>query len=116
MTTTTETAPIRVGDVFYASWGYDQTNVDFYQVVGVTASGKSVRLRKIAAERVGEGGGPSEHVRPAIDQFVDDKVLTRRYREGGGTHRGYVKIESWMWAWPTTLDETHSRTGLGWGH
>ena len=26
------------GDIFYESWGYDQTNVNFYQVIRVTAS------------------------------------------------------------------------------
>lgn len=35
---------VEVGDLFVSSWGYDQTNVDVYEVVGVTAS--SVRLMK----------------------------------------------------------------------
>ncbi len=26
---------IHVGDIFYTSWGYDQTNIDFYQVVAL---------------------------------------------------------------------------------
>ena len=41
-------APLKVGDIFYSSWGYDQTNIDFYEVVGVTKSGKSVKIREIA--------------------------------------------------------------------
>ena len=24
---------IKEGDIFYASWGYEQTNIDFYRVV-----------------------------------------------------------------------------------
>jgi hypothetical protein len=28
---------VKVGDFFVSSWGYDQTNVDFYKVVGLTA-------------------------------------------------------------------------------
>ena len=24
----------QIGDIVYSSWGYDQTNVDFYEVVG----------------------------------------------------------------------------------
>lgn len=35
-----------VGDIIYDSWGYDQTNIDFYQVVAVTA--KFVTVRPIA--------------------------------------------------------------------
>ncbi len=26
---------IKAGDIFYCSWGYDQTNIDFYQVIGI---------------------------------------------------------------------------------
>jgi hypothetical protein len=35
----------QVGDVYYASWGYDQTNIDFYQVVARTP--RTVRVRLI---------------------------------------------------------------------
>jgi hypothetical protein len=34
---------IRVGDFFVSSWGYDQTNIDFYKVVAVTAKGVRVQ-------------------------------------------------------------------------
>jgi len=37
--------PVQVGDVFVRSWRYDQTNVDFYVVTSVTASGKSCTVR-----------------------------------------------------------------------
>jgi len=33
-----------VGDIFYASWGYDQTQVNVFVVVGYTPSMKSVYL------------------------------------------------------------------------
>lgn len=26
----------KVGDIFYTSWGYEQTNIEFYQVVKAT--------------------------------------------------------------------------------
>jgi len=39
-----------VGDILYASWGYDQTNIDYYEVVKV--SGLSVTVAEIASERV----------------------------------------------------------------
>ena len=40
---------IIVGDIFYSSWGYDQTNVDFYQVVKTTP--KTIALKKIDKKR-----------------------------------------------------------------
>lgn len=37
---------IKVGDIFYISWGWEQTNIDFFQIVKVTD--KSVRIIEIA--------------------------------------------------------------------
>lgn len=39
---------LKVGDILYTSWGYDQTNVDFYAVTRV--SGKRVYVRPIASD------------------------------------------------------------------
>jgi len=38
---------VEVGDVFYMSWGYDQTNVDFFQVVALCGE-SSVRVRNVS--------------------------------------------------------------------
>ena len=35
VTTTTTNHSLKVGDILVASWGYEQTNVDFYQVVAL---------------------------------------------------------------------------------
>lgn len=40
----------KLGDILVMSWGYDQTNIDFYQVIAVTKA--SVRLRKIEGKRI----------------------------------------------------------------
>lgn len=37
---------LKMGDLLFTSWGYDQTNVDFYEVVEVKSK-KSVLLRKL---------------------------------------------------------------------
>lgn len=37
---------VKVGDLFYMSWGYEQTNVDFFQVVALVGS-SSVRVRNV---------------------------------------------------------------------
>lgn len=37
---------VKVGDIFYASWGYEQTNVDFFQVVALAGS-SSVRVVEV---------------------------------------------------------------------
>lgn len=42
--------PYVVGDIYYDSWGYDQTNVDFYQIIEV--KNKSVVLQEIGCKTV----------------------------------------------------------------
>lgn len=37
---------VKIGDLFYASWGYEQTNIDFFQVIALKGS-KSVLIREV---------------------------------------------------------------------
>lgn len=46
--------PYSVGDIFYESWGYDQTNIDFYMIVEV--KNKSVMMQSIGGNLIREGG------------------------------------------------------------
>lgn len=39
-----------VGQILYSSWGYDQTNIDFYQITAI--KGKMVTLQRIGRKRV----------------------------------------------------------------
>lgn len=48
-------AGVKVGDVFSMSWGYDQTNVDFFQVVA--RSKDSVRVREVCPTILSENPG-----------------------------------------------------------
>lgn len=45
---------LQVGDVLVSSWGYDQTNIDYYQVTRRTA--KTVSIRPIAGDRGSNDG------------------------------------------------------------
>lgn len=37
---------VKVGDLYYASWGYDQTNIDFFQVVELVGE-TMVRVKEV---------------------------------------------------------------------
>lgn len=56
---------VKVGDMFSAHWGYDQTNVDFYMVVKV--SGKSAWLASVPQTRTYDGP-MNGHCRPVAKQ------------------------------------------------
>jgi hypothetical protein len=44
---------VKVGDVFYASWGYDQTNVNFFAVVAVSKTGKTATFVELTKTHLG---------------------------------------------------------------
>ena len=44
---------VKVGDVFEASWGYEQTNVNFFQVIELVGK-KSVKLIEVCPSMIGE--------------------------------------------------------------
>ena len=73
--------PYKVGDILHHSWGYDQTNCDFYQVVVVKPA--SVDLRKIGTKTVpGSEGFMSESLLPSKDKFIDgSQALTKDNRQ-----------------------------------
>lgn len=92
-----------VGDVLYSSWGYDQTNVDFYQVIATTA--KTVTFREIRAEYEGTGY-QSGRVKPRVDQFIESALPHTRVVSPGSkaddkgtvkfaTHKGGYQRHLW---------------------
>lgn len=61
----------KVGDIVNTSWGYDQTNVDFYAVTRITA--KCVWVRKVAGDRE-QTGAMSGRCWPAMPiQFTGEE-------------------------------------------
>jgi hypothetical protein len=83
---------LKEGDILVSSWGYEQANVDFYQVVGV--KGRNVHLREIAAESIEATGHMSDRVIALKDRFVGDVMVKRA---NGYNH---VKMKSYATATP----------------
>lgn len=66
---------LEVGSILVCSWGYDQTNVDFYQVVELVGD-KSVKVREIAQTREETGYMTGTCVAVA-DSFTGDAMLKK---------------------------------------
>lgn len=63
---------IEVGTILHSSWGYDQTQCDFFQVIAV--KGIRVTLRAIAGNVVpGSEGFDCCNLTPAPDEFTADE-------------------------------------------
>ena len=67
---------VKKGDIFVATWGWEQTNVDAYQVVA--KKGATVTLREIALETIeGSEGFMSDRVRPVKNHFIGEAFTKR---------------------------------------
>lgn len=73
----------KVGDVLYNSWGYEQTNVEFYEVIATTAG--TLTMREIAQEtEPGSEGFMCDRRKALPGQFLNDaKPVTKRVQYGG---------------------------------
>jgi len=101
--------PLNVGDLFRCSWGYDQTNVDYYQVVGRTH--RTVTVRAISCKSMRKTGWDSDVVRPLKGQFCGEPMRKRVQFLADG--RPYLTMTSYSAAFQTYETETANRS---WGH
>lgn len=79
---------LEVGDVLRSMWGYDQTNIDYYEVTRVL--GRMVEIRALAQESVETMHMQGECV-PLPGKYVGEP-MRKLARDGR------VKIESYAWA------------------
>lgn len=102
--------PAKVGDILVCSWGYDQTNIDYYQVTKVLD--KSVKIRPIGKQFVGSEPG-SDIVKPVKNSFKGEEQLRRV--APGYMNEYIVRLSSFETAYPT--DGTPDRQTDAWsGH
>lgn len=76
-------ASVEIGTIFYTSWGYDQTNVDFYQVI--ETKGQKIicrRLCNVLSED--DGCGPMSGKVIAGSEFLDQDEYRVGLTQGGG--------------------------------
>lgn len=98
---------LKVGDVLVSTWGYDQTNVDFYEVVA--AREKSVKIRPIGSRSAGGATGV-DYVMPAPGSYTGEASGWKPVREGGYVHlTSYSSASRWS-------GQKMSATASGWGH
>ncbi|MDE9429863.1 hypothetical protein [Xenorhabdus bovienii] len=93
---------VSVNDVLASSWGYEQTNVNFYQVIALHGK-KTVIVRKISA-KTREDGNMSGYKKPVLNDFIGEP-LRRQVKEYGS--KPLINIEDFEQAKLTQVDEEH---------
>jgi len=76
------THTLKEGDILYSSWGYEQTNIDFYQVTKVV-SNKTVKIRRINSSFEEQTGFMSGRKVAVKDSFKEgSEEMLKRVNEG----------------------------------
>ena len=98
---------LAVGDILSGTWGYDQTNVDYYEVV--KAKGKTVDIRPIDLMIVDSNDCGQDFVKAVRGSYTGE-AMTKRPGEGNS-----IRIESFLYVHPWN-GRAQYQTALGWGH
>lgn len=100
-------ASIKEGDIFVDSWGYDQTNIDYYVVTKKLKA--SIKIKQIG-KNVEYGEFSTNKVTPNPLHFLSSgEEMTKIPQDG------YIKINGYRYAvlWDGVPD---NETAAGWGH
>ncbi len=66
---------VKIGDLFYTHWGYDQTNTEMYKITKISPSGKTVMVRQIGfTTKEGSEGFMCDQVIPNPDFEIKIKI------------------------------------------
>ena len=74
---------VHVGDLFSCEWGYDQTNINYYQVVALKGA-HTIVVRELQTRRREALDTMTGYSRPIRDSFRDERPYTLRTRISNG--------------------------------
>lgn len=86
----TTTEGFNVGDILSSIWGFEQTNVDFYEVVRATP--KTIWIRPIRSCVVETHSWASGTRMPIPGEYIGNEVMRRRNNSTG------IRITSFSYA------------------
>lgn len=95
---------LKVGDLLSSSWGYDQTNIDFYQVVEVIGA-HTVKIEKIGGQTVRSTGWASEIVKANPEHRTGEFKTAR-----AGADNSVKVLDFGVWAYPCSADSEFHET------
>lgn len=91
---------VKIGDIFHYSWGYEQTNANYFQVIDLKGT-KQVIIKEIAYKVTETTGLDSYKVRACKNKFLKDSQFIKDNNIGAvkqvkGLKNGtiYINIES----------------------
>lgn len=98
---------IHIDDIFRASWGHEQTNVDHYKVTRKTA--KMIELQQIGTQSCGDTGWASDRCKADPVVEIGQPFMRRPSFYGHGA-QCYVRIDTVSVASKVDPDSTAHRS------
>ena len=84
-----EAEKIQAGSILYSSWGYEQTNIDFFKVL--SRKNNTVTMQKIGFKVESYNDHHMSGRKVADETVTDGEVMTKRINKLGG-----IKLNSFM--------------------
>jgi hypothetical protein len=84
---------LKVGDVLVSSWGYEQTNVDYYEVIEVKGAA-TVVIREIAQEREATEWEQGKAV-PVPGHYIGEPMIKRASPDNAVRIASYAHAFKW---------------------
>lgn len=89
---------LETGQILVASWGYDQTNIDYYQVVKGAEVGKFAQIKSIPAKWCGGDGNGGSYLLPDTEAKNDgDKIFKKKVQTTGAEL--YISFDYYCFAY-----------------
>lgn len=86
---------IKEGDIMYSSWGYDQTNIDWFQVTKVIGA-RMIELQKINGTRTYDDLQDRGTTMPVKDSFItSEKPFRKLVNNDAVTISSFAR--AWLW-------------------
>lgn len=83
--------PFKKGDILTGSWGYDQTNVEFFEIV--EAKGRKVAIRELGHQSIkGSEGFMCESVVPDHGRYIGEPETHIAQTYTGASNSWYVRL------------------------
>lgn len=86
---------VEVGEIFYTSWGYSMTIVDFYEVINLVGNSSAI-VRKLAQQEADgkQSDGWTGHAVPVKGEYAGPEVKVSRIVNGSCKIEGH---HAWKW-------------------
>jgi hypothetical protein len=86
--------PYKVGDIFRTRWGYDQTNIEYFEVIAATR--KTVTVRELQQVSTPEQGFMTAKCSPMPGLFIEKAEPIKCVVNGSGIRIDNVRYASFL--------------------